>query len=225
MINLKSIRFITLIAFIKIAILIVYLYLDLNDKITGNYARYLFTSLSLVTFITIVVYLFGILKFLGESNSVLIAFKIFIGFELISFVLGMTLGLFLKSYYYYAIMEIARFCVLLYLAIQLTRMQDPILKPSFAFFGVASLVTCILMMVAPIYISAVIKSMIVKPPVNTIRHMYTYLGIADILTLIAVIIILNQVQERLNQERLNYAEGTAKIDPFLAPYKENSEEK
>jgi hypothetical protein len=220
MINLQSIRFITLIAFVKIAILIVYLYLDVNDKITGNYVRYIFTGLSLVTYITIVVYLFGILKFLGESNSVLIAFKVFIGFELINFILGMTLGLFLKSFYYYAIMEIIRFSVLLYLTIQLTKMQDHVLKPSFAFFGGASLVTCMFMIVAPIYVSAVIKYMIVKPPVNIIRHMYTYFGMVDILTLIAVLIILNQVQERLK-----YAEETTRKDPFLTGHEENSEEK
>lgn len=220
MINSKSIRFITLIAFIKIAILIFFLYLDLNDKITGNYVRYVFTSLSLVTFIAIVVYLFAILKFLRESNSVLIAFNIFIGFELVSFALDMTLGLHLKSYSYYVIIETTRFFVLLYLAIQLTRVQDPILKSSYVFFGVASLVTCILMVVAPVYISAVIKSMIVKPSMNTVRHFYTSLSIVGILPLTAVIIILNQVQNRLN-----YIEKKAEKDPFLTGYEQKSAEK
>ncbi|MDN5285471.1 MAG: hypothetical protein JWR38_1745 [Mucilaginibacter sp.] len=226
MINLKSIRFITLVAFFKIAILILYVYLDVNDKITGNYIRYLFTGLSLITFIVIAVYLLGILKFLGEGNSVLIAFKIFIGFELASFVANMAVSLLLfpkhpNGYlYYFTIVEIVRFFVFLYLSIQLTRIQDPILKSSFVFFGVAALVNLILAAVMPFYVSYMVKSMIVKPTESTIHHIYTYSGMANMLPIIAVLIILNQVQERLN-----YAEGTAKKDPFFIGYEEKSEEK
>ncbi|MDN5285472.1 MAG: hypothetical protein JWR38_1746 [Mucilaginibacter sp.] len=229
MINLKSIRLITLVAFIKIASLIFYLYLDVTDKITGNYTRYLLMGLSLTTFIVIVFYLLGILKFLREGNAVLIAFKVFVGFELISFAVNIAVSMLLfpklhYSYlyinYYYGIIEIIRFFILLYLTIQLARIQDAILRPSFVFFGGALLVACILITVTPFYTAYIIQSMSVKPPANIMRHIYTYAGMANILPLIAVLIILNQVQERLN-----YVEETAKKDPFLTGYEEKSEEK
>jgi hypothetical protein len=229
MINLNSIRFITIIAFFKIAILILFLYLDVTDQITANYMRYLFIILSIAAFTIIVIYLVGILSFLREDNAVLIAFKVFISFELVSFTVSMAVSLFLipklqHGYlymgYYYGLVEIIRFFILLYLSILLTTMQDPILKPSFVFFGVASLAACIFITVIPLYASYMIDSMSVRPPANIMRHIYTYSGMVNILPLIAVIIILNQVQERLN-----YAEVTPKKDPFLTGYEDNSEEK
>jgi hypothetical protein len=227
MINLKSVRFVTLIIFFKIILSILCLYLDVNDKITEN-ARYFLSGLSLVTYIAVIIYLFGILKFLRENNSIIIAFKVFIGFELGYIVLSWVLGFLLKSYYssfyhYYLycslILGTAHFFVLLYLAIQLTTIQDPIFKSSFAFFGIASLTIWMLTAVTPFYVGYAVKSMIVKPPERTIHHIYTYVGMTDILVFIAIIIILNQVRERLN-----YIAETIKKGPFFAKYENNSEQ-
>lgn len=229
MINLKSIRIVTLVAFFKIAILILYPCLAITNIVAATYIRYLFTILSLATFIIIVIYLFGILKFLREDDDILLAFKVFIGFELVNFVINMSLSLLVfpklhNSYlyvgYYYGIMEIIRFVLLLYLSIQLSRMQDPALKSSFVFFGVASLASCIIVTVAPFYAAYIVNYMGVGSHAHIMRHIYDYAGMANILPLIAVIIILSQLRQRLN-----YIDETIKKGPFFAGYEDNSEQK
>ncbi|MBB6112655.1 hypothetical protein [Mucilaginibacter lappiensis] len=230
MISLKSIRFIIFIVFLKIVLLLLNPFLDATGIATAAYIRYLFTILFIATFTIIVIYLLGILKFLREENDILIAFKVFIGFELINFVLNMALSMLVfsklhHSYlyvgYYYGIIEIIRFVILVYLSIQLTRMQDPVLKSSFVFFGVASLAACIIVIIAPFYASYMINYMGAGPhTTNIMRHIYSYAGMANILPLIAVLIILNQMKDRLN-----YVEETIKKGPFFTGYEDNSEKK
>jgi hypothetical protein len=208
MINSKAIRFITLIAFINIAIKILLFYFNINSNQTVDYLQYPLNILSIVTYVAILIYLLNILNFFKEKNSVILAFKIYIGFEVIFFIFNRVFILLLHSYSYSDIMSVIHCIVIVYLATRIFDLQNPAIKLPFVFFVLALLVIAIIRMTMPVFLTFLmnIKS-------------FPYFTLVDIIPIIAAITILNKVPDALK-----YAEETPQKAPFISPDKENPTE-
>jgi hypothetical protein len=208
MINLKAIRFITLIAFINIAIKILLFYFNINNIQSVDNLRYPLTTLSAVTYVAILIYLLHILKFFKEKDSVIVALRIYIGFEVVFFIFNLVFSMLFNNYSYYNIMGVIHCVVLVYLVTRIFDLQSPIIKPPFVLWALALLVIAIIRMTMPIFFTFLmnIKS-------------FPYFTLIDIIPIIAAIIILNKVPIALK-----YTEQTPLKDPFLFTDKENPKE-
>ena len=135
-------------------------------------------------YILTLLYLVNILQFFDEKTAFRTPFELYIGFEVIKFILSMLKFSDLSSsqtYIYVMGIGLLNFCISLYLIISLFKIKHPVLAQPYRLFGIS----LILILLTKFGLPLIFMNLHILPP-------SAYFGVIDCIPLLAIFYIIRK---------------------------------
>ena len=203
--NLLSVKIGIIIAFIQIAVQILFLYISMNGGFLNMYLNVLLSVFTFVAYSIVIYFLRATLVYFDEKQSIVNAFSIYLGLNIALFLVSTAISYLVKDYHLFSYIITLYYVIVFYIAVQSFRVSQSVIKSGFALFAVILLIVILGNQALPVVFNFF----------NVDHHLYGYLHLLSILPPIGAIIIFNSVVGNSEKTLDNFGEKSLfKNDPF-----------